>query len=114
MQTASTLKLRASGCLWGIFIGDSLSMPVHWFYNRTHITQLFGYIETYQDCPSSHPTSILNLSSTGTGGRGMVSIVSRVTVLGDQNGNIVGDVILKGKKHLWGQPNMHYHHGISR
>jgi hypothetical protein len=72
MQTISRVKQRTTGCLWSIFVGDSLSMPVHWFYNRTHITQMFGYIDCYKDCPPTHPTSILNLSSTGTGGRGIV------------------------------------------
>lgn len=110
MQAESRIKQRAAGCLWSIFIGDALSMPVHWFYNRNHITQMFGYINSYQACPPQHPTSILNLSSTGTGGRGTKGCFSFLP-LGNQQGNIVGDVILKGKKHLWGQPNTHYHHG---
>ena len=42
----------------------------------------------------------MSLSSTGAAGRG------------SQQGEVVGSVILHGKKHLWGQPNRHYHYGL--
>lgn len=31
---------------------------------------------------------------------------------GSRGQEIVGDVILKGRRHLWGRPNGHYHHGM--
>ena len=31
---------------------------------------------------------------------------------GTQDGEVVGSVILKGKKHHWGPPNRHYHQGM--
>lgn len=86
--------------LWGVFIADALSMPVHWYYNLAALRRDFGVIKTYEAPKASHPTSIMNLASTGTGGRG------------GQAGNVVGDVILKGKKERWGKPGMHYHHGM--
>ena len=24
---------KVTGCLWSLFIGDAISMPVHWYYN---------------------------------------------------------------------------------
>ncbi len=42
----------------------------------------------------------MSLASTGAAGRG------------SQEGEVVGSVILHGKKHLWGQPNRHYHYGL--
>jgi ADP-ribosylglycohydrolase len=42
----------------------------------------------------------MSLASTGGAGRG------------SQQGEVVGSVILQGKKHLWGQPNRHYHEGL--
>lgn len=44
----------------------------------------------------------MNLHSTSKGGRG------------GQDGKVqvIGDVILKGKRHLWGKQGTHYHHGM--
>jgi ADP-ribosyl-[dinitrogen reductase] hydrolase len=47
--------------------------------------------------PAQHPSSIMNLHSTGGQGRG------------GQQGSIIGDVINHGKKQYWGQPGVHYH-----
>eukprot|EP00983_Pelagomonas_calceolata_P132424 1161865-Pelagomonas_calceolata.AAC.12 len=47
MDRATVLdKIR--GALWGVLIADSLSMPVHWYYNPQHIVRDFGEITTYQ------------------------------------------------------------------
>lgn len=92
---------RMRGALWGMFVGDALAMPVHWYYNVAAIWKDFGVISDYQAPKESHPNSIMALANTAKAGRG------------NQNGNIVGDVILKGKKHHWGQANRHYHQGMS-
>eukprot|EP01097_Dermamoeba_algensis_P005453 TRINITY_DN3471_c0_g1_i1.p1 TRINITY_DN3471_c0_g1~~TRINITY_DN3471_c0_g1_i1.p1 ORF type:complete len:322 (+),score=52.93 TRINITY_DN3471_c0_g1_i1:269-1234(+) len=42
----------------------------------------------------------MHLSNTGKAGRG------------EQSGDIIGTVILHGKKHLWGKSRVHYHHGM--
>jgi ADP-ribosylglycohydrolase len=44
--------------LWGIFIGDALSMPVHWYYNRDNIRADFnGGITGYEAAKHPHPES---------------------------------------------------------
>lgn len=91
---------RMRGALWGMFIGDALSMPVHWYYNIAALWQDFGQIRDYQAPKAKHPNSIMPLASTGKAGRGT------------QAGDIVGSVILKGKKQFWGLPNGHYHQGM--
>jgi ADP-ribosylglycohydrolase len=91
---------RMRGALWGMFIGDALAMPVHWYYNIAALWQDFGQIRNYQSPKVHHPNSIMALSNTGKAGRG------------SQDGDIVGNVILKGKKHHWGQANRHYHQGM--
>ncbi len=97
----STSILRAQSGLQLLFIADALSMPVHWYYNPSDITHDFpGGVQRFEAAPARHPSSIMNLHSTAGGGRG------------GQSGNIVGDVILKGKKELWGQKGIHYHHGL--
>jgi ADP-ribosylglycohydrolase len=84
-----------------LFIADALSMPVHWYYDPGDIFRQFpGGIQGFEAAPAQHPSSIMNLHSTSGGGRG------------GQRGSIVGDVILKGRKDLWGQPGIHYHHGL--
>eukprot|EP00198_Chlamydomonas_reinhardtii_P000582 XP_001689917.1 predicted protein [Chlamydomonas reinhardtii] len=51
MASPAMVLDRLRGALWGIFIADSLSMPVHWYYNPGDIRRDFGVIETYQMLP---------------------------------------------------------------
>ncbi len=106
-NTPQALKRkRVKAALANLFIGDSLSMPVHWFYNPGDILRAFGKwgITGLEAAPEKHPSSIMSLHSTTGGGR------SRVQAQGGQE--IVGDVILKGRQQFWGRPNGHYHHGM--
>ena len=91
---------RMRGALWGMFIGDALAMPVHWYYSISTLWQDFGQIRDYQAPKAHHPNSIMALANTGRAGRG------------SQDGNVVGTVILKGKKQHWGPANRHYHQGM--
>jgi len=91
---------RMRGALWGLFVGDALAMPVHWYYEVAALQRDFGVIRDYQAPKAHHPGSIMALASTGQGGRG------------SQEGEVVGGVILKGKKQHWGQANRHYHQGM--
>ena len=91
---------RMRGALWGMFVGDALAMPVHWYYNIAALWQDFGTVRDYQAPKEHHPNSIMALANTAKAGRG------------SQEGDIVGNVILKGKKQHWGQANRHYHQGM--
>ncbi|GAX85033.1 hypothetical protein CEUSTIGMA_g12453.t1 [Chlamydomonas eustigma] len=91
---------RLRGCLWGVFIADALSMPVHWYYDTNVLQRDFGYITDYQAPKVRHPGSIMSVSNTGGHGRG------------DQSGKIIGDVINHGKHPFWGKPGVHYHQGM--
>jgi len=91
---------RMRGALWGMFVGDALAMPVHWYYSIATLWQDFGQIKDYQAPKAHHPNSIMSLANTSKAGRGT------------QEGDIVGSVILKGKKHHWGPANRHYHQGM--
>jgi ADP-ribosylglycohydrolase len=95
---------RATAALKNLFVADSLAMPVHWFYNPLDIERAFpGGVTRLEDAPEYHPSSIMSLHSTAHGGRGSQAFSGEVR-------DIVGDVILKGKKKYWGRPNGHYHH----
>lgn len=93
-------KDRIRAALWGMFVGDALAMPAHWYYDVTALQRDFGLLRDYQAPKSYHPNSILSRASTGGPGRG------------SKEGEVIGSVILHGKKHLWSEPNRHYHHGM--
>lgn len=91
---------RIGGAMWGLFIGDALAMPTHWFYGgeRQVISTYGGPITGYVKPSMQLPGSIMNLSSTGGGGRG------------SDSGQIVGNIINHGKKQYWtAQGSYHYH-----
>lgn len=53
-------KIRMENALWGLFIGDSLAMPAHWFYNIENIKKTFdGGVTGFTDPPHPHPESFM-------------------------------------------------------
>ena len=106
MDRLSLSKQRAAASLQSMFVGDSLAMPVHWYYNPMDIFKQFsGGITKLEAAPKHHPSSIMSLHSTKQGGRNS----HRSKKL---QAEIVGDVILKGKRKFWIQSNQHYHQGM--
>ncbi|MBT8348728.1 MAG: ADP-ribosylglycohydrolase family protein [Sulfurovum sp.] len=99
-------RSRAKAALINLYIGDALSMPVHWFYNPVDILKAFPPhgIRKMEAAPAYHPSSIMKLHSTTSGGRKNTN--------NSMQKEVVGEVILKDKAHLWGHPNGHYHHGL--
>ncbi|MFT6878734.1 MAG: ADP-ribosylglycohydrolase [Granulosicoccus sp.] len=111
---------RATASLRSLFVGDALSMPVHWFYRTSDILRYFpphGVVKM-EAAPADHPSSIMSLHSTDAGGRRSARRSNAPHVrqgLNDQldlQGEVVGDIILKGKRELWGGTRTHYHHGL--
>lgn len=95
---------RATAALRTAFVADALAMPVHWYYNpRDILAQFPGGIQGLAPAPAHHPSSIMSLHSTAQGGR-------RGALPGASQREIVGDVILKGRRQHWNVPNRHYHH----
>ena len=95
-------RLRAS--LWGMHIGDALAMPAHWYYGGAHqIRRDYGSEITGYIAPTERlPGSIMSLSDTGGGGRG------------SDQGTVVGDIILHGKRKYWARGgDYHYHRGMT-
>lgn len=100
-KAATSFSDALRGSLFGLFVGDSLAMPVHWYYNIGQLKRDFGEITKYEAPKYPFPGSIMNLSNTGGGGRG------------SDKGSIIGDVINHGKKKYWMKGgNYHYHHGM--
>jgi ADP-ribosylglycohydrolase len=101
----SLSRQRALAALRTMFVADALAMPVHWYYRTADILAQFpGGITRLEAAPRFHPSSIMSLHSTRKGGRGSQGSGSER--------EIVGDVILKGKRKFWGVANQHYHQGL--
>lgn len=100
-ETALTRADRLRGCLWGMFVGDALAMPVHWYYDVAALQRDHGEVRDYRSPLPHHPDAIMSRSSTGRAGRGT------------QEADVVGEVIMHGRKALWARPHMHYHHGLA-
>jgi len=85
-------------------------MPVHWFYNPLDIQRAFpGGVKKMEAAPDVHPSSIMSLHSTSSGGR---KSVARGNPKSSSDREVVGDIILRGKRQYWGVPNQHYHRGM--
>jgi len=103
MKNYDLARRRAIACLQSIFVGDALAMPVHWYYRVHDIEKQFpGGISKLEAAPEFHPSSIMSLHSTQKGGRG-------AQMTKGETREIVGEVILKGKRNFWGKTNQHYH-----
>ncbi|KAM8872681.1 uncharacterized protein ACB058_004536 isoform 1-T2 [Synchiropus picturatus] len=103
------VRVAIREALWGMCAADAMSMPVHWYYDVRDITRDFGGpISKFENPPVSHPSSILKLSNTA--GSGRTAWVSK----SKSKQEVVGNVILHDKLHLWKQPggSTHYHHGL--
>lgn len=80
---------RSRGALYGLFIGDALAMPVHWYYDRLALHRDYGYVRDYLKPKNPHPDSILWRSS-------YESLNEKGEILHDQ-------------AQYWGRPGIHYH-----
>ena len=84
-----TPESRKRGCIYGLFIGDALSMPVHWYYDRAALKRDYGTVRDYLAPKNPHPDSILWRSSY-------------------KPMNRKGD-ILHDQAQYWGKRGIHYH-----
>jgi len=70
---ANTLEQKREGSLWGLYIGDALAMPVHWYYNRGALFDDCGWVTDYLAPRNPHPDSILFRSHyTASGPKGEI------------------------------------------
>ena len=96
---------RARAALQNLFVADALAMPVHWYYRVGDIFAAFPEgVSAYEAPPEWHPSSIMSLHSTAQGGRKATAKAAP---------DVVGDVILKGRRQYWDRANVHYHVGMA-
>lgn len=80
---------RVAGALYGLFIGDALAMPVHWYYDTKALHRDYGEVRDYLSPRNPHPDSILWRSS-------FHSPNPKADILHDQ-------------APYWGRKGVHYH-----
>jgi len=89
MKATVDLRARQKGAILGMFIGDALAMPVHWYYDRQALHRDYGHVTGYQTPRNSHPDSIL--------WRSVYNATNRAAD------------ILHDQRKYWGQHGIHYH-----
>ena len=89
MTMELTPRDRAEGALWGLFLGDALAMPVHWYYDRLALRRDYGEVRDLLPPHNPHPDSILHRSRY---------------VPADPEADILHD-----QARFWGRPGVHYH-----
>jgi hypothetical protein len=75
--------------IYGLFVGDALAMPVHWYYDRQALMRDYGLVTEYVAPRNPHPDSILWRSSY-------------------RSPNSLGE-ILHDQAPYWGRRGVHYH-----
>ncbi|MBN1102307.1 MAG: ADP-ribosylglycohydrolase family protein, partial [Deltaproteobacteria bacterium] len=80
---------RCRGVIYGLFVGDALAMPVHWYYDTLALRRDYGFVTDYLAPRNPHPDSILWRSS--------------YTPLNDKAN------ILHEQAQYWGKRGIHYH-----
>ena len=89
MNNSISTRDRAAGALLGMFIGDALAMPVHWYYDTRALKNDYGQVSSYQPPRNPHPDSILwRCSYTPPAGT---------------------PDILHDQAQYWGKRDIHYH-----
>ncbi|MGF1485150.1 MAG: ADP-ribosylglycohydrolase family protein [Opitutales bacterium] len=83
------LDAQPAGMLAGLFIGDALAMPVHWYYDPEALRKDYGEVRAYLAPRNPHPFSILWRSSYKAP---------------NPRGEILHDQV-----RYWGQRDVHYH-----
>jgi len=83
------IHTKAYDSLLGLYIGDALAMPVHWYYNRQALNRDYSRVTDYMAPRNPHPDSILWRSSY-------------------RAPNAKGE-ILHDQAQYWGQKGVHYH-----
>jgi len=80
---------RCRGAIYGLFIGDALAMPVHWYYDTLALQRDYGHVTDYVAPKNHHPDSILWRSSYQPL---------------NEKGNILHE-----QAQYWGERGIHYH-----
>ena len=89
-----SLKDRKFASLYWLYVADSVSMPVHWYYNVENLKKDYGTISGYTKPHDHMENAYVYLNDT-------------------ESQDVIGTVILHDKKDFWGKDKKsHYHRGL--
>eukprot|EP00930_Biecheleria_cincta_P071964 TRINITY_DN59403_c0_g1_i1.p1 TRINITY_DN59403_c0_g1~~TRINITY_DN59403_c0_g1_i1.p1 ORF type:complete len:392 (-),score=56.13 TRINITY_DN59403_c0_g1_i1:171-1319(-) len=91
-----SLRSRLQASLWGVFVGDALAMPVHWYYDTDALDRDYGMISSYVAPLERH-------SSNGIMNNHWRDNKHNIQGLIQQN------IMLHGKANHWATRFTHYH-----
>lgn len=118
------IKSRVENALWGAFIGDSLAMPVHWFYSTERIRACFPEgIDGYKAAPHPHPDAFMlgmeykpDVDQATALGRPFDILHGNARFYRTTYSHFEFDLSEQGKEHgnrtATENQRMHYHHGL--
>jgi ADP-ribosylglycohydrolase len=89
MTDSQTKTSRCRGALFGMYIGDALAMPVHWYYDRNNLKRDYGTVTDYLSPRNPHADSELWKHHYKPPGP--------------------NDDILHDQVRYWGKRDIHYH-----
>ena len=59
MSSYESCASRSRGAIYGLYTGDALAMPVHWYYDRAALRRDYGTVDRFKEPMNPHPDSIL-------------------------------------------------------
>ncbi len=103
---------RIAGALWGIFIGDALAMPAHWYYDVEALQEDYGTITGYVAPRVNHATNYIMADHWKQNKHRVRELVGKVIHKGNgpygPTGLRTADIVRN-----WEIPNRHYHAGMA-
>jgi len=120
------LRTRIENALWGLFIGDALAMPVHWYYDRENIRRDFnGAITGFEAPRHPHPESFMvgmgyrpDVENARAMGRPYDILHDHVRFYDTSYSSLQIDRAEREAQHGNSVPSMnerfHYHHGLAK
>ena len=119
-----TRSRRLQNALWGLFIGDALAMPAHWYYDIDNITDVFdGGVKRYENPPHPHSESFMvgmgyhpDAQTAKRLGRSYDILHEHARFYNTSYGELHIDIT--EREHQHGNPvaglkeRFHYHHGL--
>ena len=115
---------RLKNALWGAFIADAMAMPVHWYYQRRYIKEVFdGGITKYEDAPHPHPESFMvgmsyhpNIAKAKELGRPFNIVHKHIRFYNTNYNDLYIKLSVHEGEHKNAMPEKneryHYHHGL--
>tara|TARA_R110002096_G_scaffold13623_4_gene48013 strand:- start:1619 stop:2869 length:1251 start_codon:yes stop_codon:yes gene_type:complete len=117
-------KNRIRNALWGLFAGDALAMPAHWFYSLDNLRETFASgVTRYEAAPHPHPESFMvgmgyhpDVESAKRLGRPYNTLHEHIRFYDTSFSNLGIETGERESEHGNSTPKLedryHYHHGL--